>query len=249
MTRFQHFLLSLVAAAAAVTCLLFTTGTAWAKYVPPPPPTPPKGHCVTTVGWLAPADVAKVDEAAEIIRIQTGFVLDILLAANDEPIDEITDETFKAWQPGDPARGNGMLLVLQPNFPKGQRKARLQVGKALAGRLTAAKATSILKDDIGPLLNGTDLIRAAVAGAVLEISKAVGADLSPPPPVDAGASTLAPAPVRDPVSPEASTSTSTPASSDGLGRTLAIVFGSFVGLLLAYVAYERFRPKGKGSGL
>ncbi len=75
---------------------------------------------------MAPADIAKVDEAAEIIKIQTGFIIDILLAASEEPIDEIADETFKAWAPGD----KGILLVLQPNFPKGQRKARLQVGKA-----------------------------------------------------------------------------------------------------------------------
>jgi len=241
MTRSSFASLSL---AAALACLLFSgtfSGTAWAKYVPPPAPKQPGGHCVTTVGWLAPSDVQKIDEAAEVARLQTGFVIDILLATNDEPIDEIADETFKAWAPGEPGKGNGILLVLQPNFPKGQRKARLQVGSALEGRLTPAKAKSILRDDIGPLFNGTDQIRQVVAGSVQEIAKAVGADLTPAP-VDAGPVKLAPAPSRDVAPPPAPAS-----SSEGVGGTLAMVFGGFIVLVLAYVAFERLRPKGKGS--
>jgi uncharacterized protein len=161
--------------ALAAFAILFVPAMAWAKYVPPPPP---QGHVVTTVGWLAPYDVRKINEEAEIAQTQTGYVIDVLLAKSDEPIEEISAETFQAWKPGDPKKDNGLLLVFQPNFPRGKRKVRLQIGKGVEAALPASKANQILREAIGPLLNGGDEVRTAVAAGVFELAKALGADES-----------------------------------------------------------------------
>ncbi len=67
---------------------------------------------------------------------------------------------------------------------------------------------------------------------------------------DAAAATLAPAPVRAPVaaSCEPVHAYVDDHRSDGLGGTLAIVFGGFIVLILAYVGYERLSARPAGSG-
>jgi uncharacterized protein len=162
---------SLVAVVAACVASLVGQPAAWAKFVPPPLN---DTHVVTMVGWLAPYDLRKYDEESQIIEAQTGVVVDVLLATNDDPIDEVTSETFKAWQPGDPKKNNGVLLVMQPNFPRGERKVRIQAGAGV--RLSEADAKDIMKNVIGPLINGTDQVRTAVGAGLLALAKALGAD-------------------------------------------------------------------------
>ncbi len=149
-------------------CLLGSRA-AWAKFVAPPLPGP-DAHCVSMVGWLSPADIRKIDEEADIAQTQTGYVIDILLAPSDDPIDEVASETFQAWKPGDPGKDNGILIVLQPNFPRGDRKVRMQVGTAVQGKISATKARDILRNTIGPLINDTDQIRTGIAAGVAEIT-------------------------------------------------------------------------------
>jgi uncharacterized membrane protein YgcG len=232
--------LRLLAALSVLGCLL-APATAWAKYVPPPPP-PADVHCVTTVGWLSPSDTRKISEESEIARMQTGFVIDVLLAPSDEPIDEIASETFKAWKPGDPAKDNGILLVIQPNFPRGQRKVRMQVGTGVQSKINAAKGTEILRNVIGPLINDTDQIRTAIASGVQEIAKTVGADESVGLPdagrplaiVDASA-TAAPAPsASGPASVPA-----VPSKDEGGGSSIAIVLALVVVIGVGYVLVSR----------
>src|ERR1700683_5259469 len=165
------FVRSLVAVVAACVASLLGPTAAWAKFVPPPLV---DTHVVTMVGWLAPYDLRKYDEESQIISAQTGYVVDVLLATNDDPIDEVTSETFKAWKPGDPKKDNGVLLVIQPNFPRGERKVRIQVGTGV--KLSAADAKDIMKNVIGPLINGTDQVRTAVGAGLLALGKALGAD-------------------------------------------------------------------------
>jgi uncharacterized membrane protein YgcG len=241
---------------AFATCILVSR-TAQAKYVPPPAPS---GHCLTTVGWLAPADIRKIDEEAEIARIQTGFVIDVLLAPSDEPIDEIASETFKAWKPGDPAKDNGILLVIQPNFPRGQRKARLSVGTGVESKITPAKGKELLRSVIGPLINDdSDQVRTAIASAVMQIAKTLGADESSVrpldlelPPVDAGAAkagdasipSVAPAPT--PSAPAASGPPEGPPEKP-LGGGMALALGALIVIVLGGVVYRRTRLSAKVS--
>ena len=234
----RPLLLSLLAALAAIAVLLGSTA-AWAKYVPPPPPAPDT-HCVTTVGWLSKADIKKIDEESEIAKTQTGFIIDVLLAPSEEPIDEVAAETFKAWKPGDPVKDNGILLVIQPNFPRGERKARMQVGTGVQSKLTAAKGTDILRNVIGPLINNSDQIRTGIAAGVMEIAKALGAT-----PVavhfddgvsDASASS-APASSAGVVHVAA-----VPAPTEGLGM-LWVVLGGALAVALGYLAFRRLGKK------
>ncbi|MGO8991790.1 MAG: TPM domain-containing protein [Polyangiaceae bacterium] len=220
---------------------------AWAKFVPPPLK---EGHIVTMVGWIAPFDQRKINEEADIAQSQTGYVIDILLAPSDEPIEEISTETFQAWKPGDPKKDNGILLVIQPNFPRGQRKVRLQVGKGVEAALPAAKASEIMRNTIGPLVNGADEIRTAVASGVLELAKTLGADVSLGLPPDAGPDAATPdGAASGALAPTAGGTGGSGQAGGGEGPAgmLWKVLGGFVGLVLAYVGLmwvrERVRAK------
>jgi uncharacterized membrane protein YgcG len=163
---------TLVALVAACLASLFAPASAWAKFVPPP--LPDGDRVVTMVGWLSPADQRKVTEQSKVAEAQTGYVIEVILAPNDAAIDEVASETMKAWAPGDPTKENGVILAMQPNFPRGERKVRIAVGRGV--RLTEKTAKSVMKDTMGPLINGTDEVRTAVASGIIELAKALGAD-------------------------------------------------------------------------
>jgi uncharacterized protein len=226
---------------ALAACLLFLSSTAWAKFVPPPLK---EGHVVTMVGWLAPYDIRKINEEADIAQNQTGYVIDVLLAPSDEPIEEISAETFQAWKPGDPKKDNGLLLVIQPNFPRGQRKARLQVGKGVEAALPASRANEILRGVIGPLINSGDEVRTAVASGVLALAKVLGADESMGPAADAGGDAAA-----SPAGALPETSPPPPGAPQAAGEapaaTLAKVLGGFLLLVAAYVAVMWLRSRAR----
>jgi uncharacterized protein len=227
-------------AAAFAVCVLLPS-RAWAKYTPPP--LGAGQHVVTEVGWLSPADVRKLDDEASVATIKTGFVLDVLLAKGDEPIDEVASETFAAWKPGDPGKENGILLVLQPNFPKGERKARLQVGKAVQGLITPAKARDVLRDTIGPLMNGSDQVRAAVAEGIQAIATIVGSADHAPPAADAAA----PSPKAATSASPATGPTPSPEAEEGSSSALRVVLVSAVLVAVGLLAFRRLRVGSKAG--
>jgi uncharacterized membrane protein YgcG len=224
-----------LAAVAVAVCLLFPC-RAWAKYVPPP--LTEGQHVVTEVGWLSPSDLRKLDEEAEVAHNRTGFVIDVLLAKQDEPIDEVTSQTFQAWKPGDPGKANGILVVFQPNFPRGERKVRLQIDKGAEALMTPRKVNDLMRNTLGPLMNGGDQMRAAVATAVLEIAKIVGPDESAALRADAGAASSAhpaPAPSLPPNAP-----------SEEPGPVRWIVLAAGLGAV-GFLAFRRLRGASKAG--
>jgi uncharacterized membrane protein YgcG len=190
----------------------------------------------------------KYDEEAKITEAQTGYVIDVLLATSDDPIDEVATETFKAWRPGDPKKDNGVLLVIQPNFPRGERKVRLQVGTGV--RLSAETAKDIMKNTIGPLINGTDEVRTAVGAGLLALSKALGADADKGlAALDAGTDASGPASVvpAAPTPPAPSGPVASGSDDDDPAGVLWKVLGGLVVAVLAYVAFMFAKSK-KGDG-
>jgi uncharacterized protein len=238
---------SLATLALLAVCLL-SPRAAWAKYAPPPAPAAPGGHVVTTVGWLSNSDIKKIDEAAEIARSQTGFVIDVLLAASDEPIDEVSRETFQAWKPGDPVKDNGVLLVIQPNFPRGERKVHLQVGKGVEGKLTEAKAKELMATVIGPLINQSDEVRTAVAAGVMGIAEALGAkggaaSADAGAGADASVSGVSAAATASAAAPETRPGT----ADDDAGSLVLKGLGGLVAIVLAYVGFMWLRGARKSA--
>jgi uncharacterized membrane protein YgcG len=231
---------SLLAAAIAA-CLLFAS-PAWAKYAPPP--LEEGQHVVTEVGWLSPSDLRKLDEEAEVAHNRTGFVIDVLLAKQDEPIDEVASQTFQAWKVGDPGKANGILLVFQPNFPRGERKVRLQIDKGAEPLMTPLQVNDLLRGKIGPLMNGGDQMREAVATGVLEIARIVGP--KDPNRVDGGPATA------PPPSPTASAPPNPPGgggslrdSEDSSPLRWIVAGGALAGL--GFLAFRRFRGASKAG--
>jgi len=157
----------------AVALVLLASPPARAKFSPPPLTS---GHVVTTGGWLAPADIRTLNAACELLHSQTGYVLDVLVVGSleGESIQAVADEVFQAWKPGDPGKDNGLLLVFAPNFPEGERKVRLSVGKGVG--LSEAKARSVLLGTIEPRINSSD-VRGAVASGVAELARVLGGDV------------------------------------------------------------------------
>lgn len=232
-----------LAAAFAVGLLL--PSRAWAKYTPPP--LGAGQHVVTEVGWLSPADVRKLDDEASVATIKTGFVFEVLLAKGDDPIDEVASETFAAWKPGDPGKDNGILLVLQPNFPKGERKARLEVGKAVQGLITPAKARDVLRDTIGPLMNGSDQVRAAVAEGIQAIARIVGSDHAPPSADAAAPSSSAATGARTAGTPAATAPTPSPEADEGSSSAVRVILVSAVLIAVGLLAFRRLRVGSKAG--
>ena len=161
---------------------LFSPAKAWGAFVPPA--LPRGGGVVTTGGWLAPYDIRKYNEELDMVRMETGYEIDVLLVGSldTESMEDIANETFKAWNPGDPGKDNGILVLVAPNFPKDERKARILAGKAVT-QLTPEKAREILQTVIAPCVKGDD-IRGGIAAGIAAIGHKAGL---PPPPDDAGA--------------------------------------------------------------
>ncbi|HEY2515863.1 MAG TPA: TPM domain-containing protein [Polyangiaceae bacterium] len=178
--------------------LLLVAPPAWAKFTPPPKPA---GHVVTTVGWLAPADIRTFDQECEVFHSQTGNVLYVLLVPvlKDETIQDVTNEVFQAWKPGDLPKENGLLLVIAPNYPTGERKARLVAGKDVP--ITPAQAKDVLLSTIEPRLNSDD-VRGAVAAGIADLTQTLGSgagrDAGAAKDAGAGASAPAGAPASAP---------------------------------------------------
>ena len=105
----------------------------------------------------------------------------------------MADEVFQAWKPGDPGKDNGLLLVFAPNFPAGERKVRLAVGKGVG--LSETKAKSVLFETIEPRINSSD-VRGAVASGVAELARALGGDVERDAGVDGGSPVATSAPRR-----------------------------------------------------
>jgi uncharacterized protein len=220
-----------VSSLVAVLFCLLVPSLAWAKYTPPPL----TGHVVTTAGWLSPADIRGLNEMCELLHTQTGYVVDVLVAdkLGDASVQDAANETFQTWKPADPKKDNGILLFLAPNFPVGERKARIVAGTDVA--LTEAKAKEILFGVLEPKINGSD-VRAAVAESLAALDKAFGGDLSKGKDAGAAAGDAGAATGAAP----------SPASSDDSSGLL--VWG-LVGVLVVAVGFAFVRTRGaNGDG-
>ncbi|MCX6209213.1 MAG: TPM domain-containing protein [Bacteroidetes bacterium] len=86
---------------------------------------------------------------------------------NGEAIEDVANETFRAWGIGDKKNNNGVLLLIAIN----DRKVRIEVGYGLEGAIPDVVANSIIKKDITPAFKQSNYL-GGINAAVDDLAKA-----------------------------------------------------------------------------
>ena len=174
-------------ALALLLCLLTLAWPLWAQTSPAAlPPVPALDSPVRDdTGTLDPATRARLEMRARELRERSGAQLQVLIVASTAPEDiaAYAQRTFDAWSLGRAGVDDGVLLVVA----RADRRARLQVGYGLEGRITDAAAQDVLSDYLLPALARGEYdagIDAASAALVALIEQ----EPLPPPHPDAYAS-------------------------------------------------------------
>ena len=147
-----------------------------------PPPLPPHGFVVDTAGRLSPSDIRQLEAKLAAVQAETGTRIAVFVVGSlgDEPAEDVAYHTAKAWGVGTKGLDNGVLLLIAPNYPAGQRKARIEVGKGLEGDLTDLQSNDIVRHTIVPLLKEERVPDAVEAGTdAIVATLAHGAPASP----------------------------------------------------------------------
>lgn len=120
------------------------------------------------------ADVIPADREAalkarlEAFQQKTGRQLVVATLADLQgyPLDDYGVRLGRAWGVGLKGADNGVLLLVAPREPKGQRGPRIEVGYGLEPVLTDALSSIIIRETMMPLLRkGGDVPGALEAGA------------------------------------------------------------------------------------
>jgi uncharacterized protein len=158
-----------LACLAAIAIALVTT-SASAKVVPPPLT---DGHVVDTAGVLSPEDIAALNRQMEAVRLRSGYVIDAFVVGSlgGEEVADVAFDTFRAWQPGQKDKDNGVLLVIAPN----DRKDFLETGKGVQGALTDLQTDDIRRKFIEPRLKVGD-VRGGIAAGTAAIARVLMGD-------------------------------------------------------------------------
>ncbi|MBN1929905.1 MAG: TPM domain-containing protein [Chlorobiaceae bacterium] len=91
---------------------------------------------------------AEIEQTLAALEAEDGTQIAILTVPSleGEPIEEFSIRVADAWKIGQKGRDNGVLLIVS----KGDRKARIEVGKGLEGALTDLESGRIIRGVIQP---------------------------------------------------------------------------------------------------
>ncbi|MFK3646860.1 TPM domain-containing protein [Lysobacter enzymogenes] len=153
-----------IGAAALLLCLLTLAASAQA-------PVPALDSPVQDpTGSLDAATRARLETRARELRERRGAQLQVLIVASTAPEDiaAYAQRVFDAWKLGRAGVDDGVLLVMA----RDDRRARIQVGYGLEGRIADAQAQQVLADYLLPPLargdyaEGVDAASAALAALI-----------------------------------------------------------------------------------
>ena len=124
------------------------------------------GLVVDEAGVLPEATKAQLTTKLEALQKDTKRQL-VVVTIRDmggEDLATYTNKLFRTWGVGLNDIDNGVVLLLAPNNPAGQRGPRIEVGYGLEPVLTDALASVIINQDMMPRLKGGDIPGAVTAG-------------------------------------------------------------------------------------
>lgn len=126
------------------------------------------GLVVDDANVLPPA--VEADLTAKLQALQKDTNRQVVVAtigdAQGYPLEEYGYKLGRAWGVGLKNADNGVILLVAPNNPAGQRGPRIEVGRGLEPILTDALSSVIINDQMMPRLrDGGDVAGAMTAGA------------------------------------------------------------------------------------
>ncbi|MBS1578953.1 MAG: TPM domain-containing protein [Bacteroidetes bacterium] len=133
-----------------------------------PKPNPPK-LVVDNAGVLDSYDAEKLER--KLVRLDDStsnqIAIVIVKTLNDEPIEDVATNTFRAWGIGNKKTNNGVLILVAVD----DRKIRIEVGYGLEGAIPDIVANDIISSDIKPAFRQQNYI-GGLNKAVDDLSKA-----------------------------------------------------------------------------
>lgn len=161
----------------AILALLAVVGTsapAQAKLDLPPQPL---GRVSDFAGFLSQAGAERIESllAAHEAESTDQIAVAIFPSLDGEEISDVGIRLAELWKIGTKEHGNGVILLV---FVE-DRRARIEVGYGLEGRLTDALASRILRDELAPRLRSGDR-DGGVEATVVAIIAAVRGEYTAP---------------------------------------------------------------------
>ncbi|MBS1627697.1 MAG: YgcG family protein [Bacteroidetes bacterium] len=133
-----------------------------------PKPNPPK-LVVDNAGVLDSYDAEKLERKLVALDDSSSNQIAIVIVKtlNDEPIEDVATNTFRAWGIGNKKTNNGILILVAVD----DRKIRIEVGYGLEGAIPDIVANDIINNDIKPAFRQQNYI-GGLNKAVDDLSKA-----------------------------------------------------------------------------
>lgn len=134
-------------------------------------PAAPERWVTDETGQLAVAERAALDRELQAFEEASGHQVVVFVGrtTGGEPIEDWAVRTFEAWRLGRAKLDDGAALFVFV----GDRAARIEVGYGLEERLTDAKSSRILREQLIPRMKAGD-----ATGAVAGTARAIVAELS-----------------------------------------------------------------------
>jgi len=121
------------------------------------------GPVVDRAGMLSAAAERQLTGALQRLRQQPGGAQIAVLTVTelgDETIEQASIQVVDAWQLGDEAADNGILLMIA----KAERRIRIEVGQGLEGDLPDAYAKRIIDEAMTPLFRSGNVDQGILVG-------------------------------------------------------------------------------------
>lgn len=125
------------------------------------------GLVVDDANVLPPDVEASLTQKLDALQRDTKrqLVVATIADAQGYPLSDYGYQLGRAWGLGLKDADNGVILLIAPNNPKGQRGPRIEVGRGLEPIITDALSGTIIRGQMMPLLNEGKVPDAMVAGA------------------------------------------------------------------------------------
>jgi len=124
------------------------------------------GRVVDEARIIQPADKSALEAKLAGIEKATGHQMVIATIADmkDYPLDDYTYQLGRAWGIGGKGANDGLIILLAPNNPVGQRGPRIEVGYGLEAVVTDAFSAQVAKQLMTPRLRTGDISGALNVG-------------------------------------------------------------------------------------
>ncbi len=123
---------------------------------------PLKARVTDLAGVISPTERMRLEEKLYYFETQTSNQIAVLIipSLEDESLEEYSIKVTDAWKLGEPAKENGVLLLIVKN----DRKIRIEVGYGLEGTLTDLVSSQIIRNDIAPYFKQGNYYAGIAAG-------------------------------------------------------------------------------------